>query len=279
MGKHLLIWIAVSGVACCCIGCERGSSDDGGGEAEQGPLLTLITPGALAWTREAACEKLADEETGVSAAVRLAQLSEASPLCLPAELGDDLFSQLRLRALDDQNRVFGIADAHRENCLRAPVIINVDGQVTRLAAGVEEEVLRLHLADDPDIFPHVLLYPDRVLIYDQGEFVPAIVLAPDQRRVRFLLRRERGFPYVSLTLTSAPAREVTRYLWDPYEFAFMGPAVDALPDPPGGKFEVDLESSSWLVPLGGELPEPKPIDQVPPEFMNDELWDDGLLPA
>lgn len=48
--------------------------------------------------------------------------------------------------------------------------------------------------------------------------------------------------------------EVARYRWDVYEMSFAGPAADKLPDPPGGRFEMDLAASEALLPVGGELP-------------------------
>jgi hypothetical protein len=64
---------------------------------------------------------------------------------------------------------------------------------------------------------------------------------------------------------------VARYTWDPYELTFMGPAADKLPDPPGSRFEIDLARSPVLIPVGGEIGEPDPIEEyVPPEEREEE---------
>lgn len=65
------------------------------------------------------------------------------------------------------------------------------------------------------------------------------------------------------------AVEVARYKWDPYELTFSGPAVDKLPDPPGGKFELNIADSHYLVPVGGEIPEPPPPKPPPGEQEKD----------
>jgi hypothetical protein len=59
--------------------------------------------------------------------------------------------------------------------------------------------------------------------------------------------------------------EVAMYRWDPDELAFLGPANDKLPDPPGGKFELDLKASRGLIPVGGDIPDaPQPPGAQPP---------------
>ena len=64
--------------------------------------------------------------------------------------------------------------------------------------------------------------------------------------------------------------QVGRYNWDPYEIAFSGPQCDKLPDPPGGQYELDLEASLALIPVGGVIPEPPDYD-LPP-FQQDPNW-------
>lgn len=57
--------------------------------------------------------------------------------------------------------------------------------------------------------------------------------------------------------------EVAQYKWDAWELAFVGPLSDKLPDPPGGLFELDLEQSAALTPVGGVIPEPPPLEPPP----------------
>ena len=155
-------------------------------------------------------------------------------------------------------------------------MISTEGEAELLAEGPEEELLILHVAEDAEVFPHVVTLPQRVLLIEE-EVSTAIELEPDER-VRFELREQEGYPYVGLVLLRA-GDEVARYLWDPDELVFMGPLIDKLPDPPGGKFLVNIDASARLEPLGGELPEPKPIPETPPDLPEQPAWGDDLLPA
>lgn len=239
-----------------CPGC-RSKEQPTSQPAQKGtPALTLLAAESAEWSREQACANLADAKLGLSAAVRLVRLAKVSPLCLPAELTDAWVRRLRLVRLGEERWALGLADTRDTRRLRAPVVIAADGNVALLADGAEEELLVLHLAADPAVFPHLALLPDRVVLLRE-QVVDAITLAPEQR-VRFELRRQQGYPYVGLILPQAgQAVEVARYTWDPDELMFAGPAIDKLPDPPGGKFEVDLDASKGLVPVGGEVPEPE----------------------
>jgi len=100
------------------------------------------------------------------------------------------------------------------------------------------------------------------------------------------LRSESGYPYVALLWRGSSAAEdeegkagsaepveVARYTWDPWELAFTGPLSDKLPDPPGGLFELELEQSEALIPVGGVIPEPPPIPPPGPKPK-----DDGATP-
>lgn len=53
--------------------------------------------------------------------------------------------------------------------------------------------------------------------------------------------------------------EVARYKWDPFELMFMGPARDLLPGSQDQVFEMDLEKSTWLLPVGGIIGKPDPV--------------------
>lgn len=223
--------------------------------APEPPRLTLLSPGWEAWETAEAVERLSDEPTAVSAAVRIVRLAEAAPLCVPLNLTDSTARRLRVRKLADNLWALGIADPQREDILHAPLLLDTDAGVHVLAGGVEEELLTLHIAADADIFPHLLMSPQRVRI---AALPPQLVMTrASPPLVGFQLRKQDGYPYVALMLPQPPVwAEVARYLWQPYELAFAGPAADALPDPPGGKFALDLKASPLLIPMGGEIPEP-----------------------
>lgn len=236
-------------------GCDAGSQPTTQSAAPLAPRLTA--PESESWSREQASAHLADRKLGISAAVRLVRLAEVSPLCVPDVLTDTHWARLRLVALGPERWALGLADRQDERRLRAPVVIEATGEVSLVAEGIEEELAVLHVSKDPDVFPHVVTLPQRVLLINDA-VVPAIALET-RDGLAFDLRQERGFNYVALLLVgTGAAREVARYRWDPYELTFMGPASDALPDPPGGKFRIDLQASRRLEPVGGEIKEPAP---------------------
>jgi len=237
--------------------------------------LTLLAPGATAWSHAEACQRLADPQLGLSAAVRLVQLSGLTPLCVPPNLTDDTLQHLRLTPLDESRWALGLASRSDERQLRAALLIGLDGRVQPLAEGFEEELLVLHVAAEPEVFPHVAVLPTRVLVIAE-EPEPALVLEPDPS-LRFALRQRSGYPYIALLLAAAGKdQEVAEYRWDPDEGVFLGPAVATLPDPPGGKLRIDMQASRHFEPRGGELPKPAPIRRPPPasqpEPVDDDRW-------
>jgi hypothetical protein len=246
-------------------GCDtRPPTTQSAGPAQPAPpTLTLLAPESSTWTQAQAAEHLSDEDLGLSAATRLVQLADIVPACLPDDLTDALIEQLALVRLTETLWALGIAAPFKQNRLHAAVLISADGTVTQIAAGPEEELLVLHVAEDPDVFPHVLTLPQRVLLVTDA-LSTALVLKPDQR-VFFALRKHQGYPYVALVALGAGADdEAARYVWDPDEDVFLGPEVDKLPASLGGKFTIDLEASEALIPMGGEIPEPEPMKQRPP---------------
>lgn len=257
-------------------GCEREERPATQPASQPAPArLTLLAPGTTTWSHAEACQRLPDPQLGLSAAVRLVQLSGLTPLCVPPNLTDETFQHLRLTPLNEVCWALGLAPRGDERELRAALLVGLDGRVEPLAEGFEEELLVLHVAKEPAVFPHVAVLPTRVLVI-AGEPEPALVLEPDQP-LRFALRQRAGYPYVALLLaTAATDREVAAYRWDPYEEVFMGPAVAKLPDPPGGKLRVDMRASRRFEPQGGELPEPAPIRPLPPasqpEPVDDDHW-------
>jgi hypothetical protein len=247
-------------------------------EPEPSPLL----PEAEDWSREEALARLADESAGLSAAVRLVRLAEVAPLCVPDPVPPRIARRLRLRELSDSLWALGLSTSD-ERRLAAPVLIDAAGEVTLPVDGVEEEVARLCCAKDPELFPHLLIVPGRVMMV--GKDLQAALVADSPSGLVFDLRFDGEFPYVALLWresrvpvdegdqTTQPAQramargdepvEVARYEYDAYELAFMGPLSNKLPDPPGGLFELDLEASAALIPVGGVIPEP-PVVEPPP---------------
>ena len=239
-------------------------------KAEPRPLLA----GFEAWTREEALARLASEATRLSAAVRLVQPAGKEPLCVPDPLSAEAAHRLRVLPLSETTWALGLVTS-AEDRLRSPVLIDSDGTVRLPFDGVDEEVALLYVAKNTDIFPHVLITVDRVWLIDDE---PTLALATKSPvGLRFDVRQADGYPYVALLWRDldAVAREegqaanhqpveVARYKYDPYELAFVGPLSDKLPDPPGGLFELDLERSAALIPVGGEIPEPPPAED--PEF-------------
>lgn len=236
------------------------------GGTSQPAVSTLIAPESRNWTQEQAVAQLDDATLGISAAVRLVQLRDAQPACLPGEPSDEVVERLRLVKVDEECWALGVAERERANHLRAPVLINAEGQVRALGVGLEEELLVLRVSKDARVLPHLLVSPARVRTITP-DVQPAFALAEGEAPVWFEVREQRGYGYVALRASEQP-EEIARYTWDPDEEMFLGPAANRLPDPPGGRFELDLEASELLVPLGGELPEPKEME--PPE---ERQWD------
>jgi len=235
-------------------------------EPDPNPLL----PESETWSREEALAQLTDDTTRLSAAVRLIRLAEALPLCVPDPLPVKIARRLRVMALSESRWALGLVTS-KEQRLASPVLIDLTGEVTSPVEGIEEEVALLCCAEDAEIFPHLLFLPGEVFILGD-ELQPALV-AKSPPGLRFDLLFENDYSYVALLWRTPPtatdtARESTpgepvelaRYKWDPWELAFSGPLCDKLPDPPGGLFELDLELSEALIPVGGVLPEPPEIE-------------------
>ncbi|MFH1748132.1 MAG: hypothetical protein ABIG44_13935 [Planctomycetota bacterium] len=235
--------------------------------------LTLLTAGWDTWTRDQAVTHLAHEQAGVSAAVRLIRLAEVAPLCVPAELTDAIVAKLRLTPIGDDLWVLGLADRHNMQVLHAPVLISTDGDVQLVGAGVEEELTTLHVSPDADIFPHLLISPRRVWLASLP--LQAGLQLSEPPTVGFAARQQDGYTYIGLMHKGeAGWNEVARYQWDPYELGLAGPAMDALPDPPGGKYKMDMNASPLLIPMGGEIPQPEPLENTPPPDMQYEVGED-----
>ena len=238
---------------------------------------TLFLPESLAWSRADAVGRLSDPKVAVSAAVRLIRLGEVQPLCVPEQAGDGLLSRLAVVKLSDNGWALGIVDRRDARLLYAPVLIEAEGDVLPVAEGVEEEVTTLYVSKDAEVFPHLLIMPTRVLVADVPPRPALTLKSLDVPPALAFRRRVRDrFSYIGLMLHGAQGWvEAGQYVWDPYELVFTGPACDKLPDPPGGKFELDLEASPLLMPVGGEIPKPKAATQPTPPEEHRPPWDEA----
>ena len=218
----------------------------------------------------------------------MVRLAGFDALAVPDPLPDEWADTLHVEALAKNCWCLGVRrDDDRK--LAMPVLIEADGKVSSPSAEAEEEAALLVVSEDADIFPHVLLTPTRVVLIEKTLRAALVSKALGGARFDYRVREEK-WPYIGLvvpnrassaTSTSAPSTtpatngeaepaekfiEVAMYRWDPDEQAFLGPANDKLPDPPGGKFELDLRESKALIPVGGDIPDaPAPPAAQPPK--------------
>jgi hypothetical protein len=259
IGGATLLWVLALAAPC---GCDRsGNTRPKTPPAPPPPRLTLLVPESADWTAAEAVTHLDDGRLAVSAAVRLVRLDEAEPLCVPEEFTDATASRLQVVPLADGLWALGLFDERDGAALHAPMLIDADGAVHILADGTEEELLVLRVSADADVYPHLLVAPRRVWLATVPPQLALTLDTPEEVGFRGWVAEGRG--YVALMIgAGAGYEEVAQYYWEPYELAFQGPASDVLPDPPGGKFVLDMEQSPLLIPRGGEIPPPK--ERTPP---------------
>ncbi|MBI5864823.1 MAG: hypothetical protein HZB38_10000 [Planctomycetes bacterium] len=288
--------------------------------ASSQPAAPAILPESAGWATAQCLSRLdaKDETARRSAAVRLVQLSKVDALCTAEPLSDEQARRLRVAKLGEGSWCLGL-EAAIERKLTMPVLIDGEGNVSIPVDEAEEEAAAIFVSADPEVFPHVVLTPLRVLIVGE-DIIPAIV-AKTLGGARFEYRRKDDrWPYLVLSIekhapSSAPGSEpaaaalpapsgdpaaatrpapsgspatasapedaldeddpaaveaepteAARFRWDPYESAFIGPAADKLPNPPGGRFEIDIPESKAFIPVGGDIPDaPPPVQQQPPQ--------------
>ena len=239
------------------------NSEDAAAAENQELLPDLLLPASTGWTREEALAQMDDDVTRLSAAVRLIRFAEQQPLCLPEETSPALLKRLRVLTRPDGGWVLGFA-LKDPQAVSSPVFIDAEGGVTLPLDGVEEEIAIFRAGEAGGYFPNLLLLPQRVFVVADEVALALGVKSPDS--VRFAVRLKNGQPYVALLWQDAEHRkavEVAQYRYDALEFCFMGPQADELPDPPGGTFELDLEASAALIPVGGILPDPPETPELP----------------
>lgn len=211
------------------------------------------------WTREQAIGKLAQEDANAGAAIRLIQLAQLQSPLAPESVSDEHVRAISVARLSEQQFACGLR-TDNERLLRAAVIIDATtGEVQQTEHSDAEALSLFYVSGDPEVFPNLLFLTDRVRIWG-ADAKDAVVLKP-LTGLRFDLRMQSEYPYVALLYTQeGKTDEVTRYKWDPYELAFVGPESDKLPEPSTQNFEIDLTASKALVPVGGDIESPKPID-------------------
>ncbi|MBU0639891.1 MAG: hypothetical protein KKB50_13565 [Planctomycetes bacterium] len=279
-------YVASAAVFACLLGCRArdepattptsrpASAPTSQDAASAAPATDPLLPESYEWSNAEARAALADPDKGLSAAVRLVRLHDATPLCVPDPLTAAMATRLRVLRVPPEQWALGYSESSNERCLHSPILVEADGTVTALAAGVDEELLRLYVSEDPDIFPHLLIWPQRVGILNAPEET-ALALTPPAEDAEalcphFELRLEDGYACVVLALAGeAGPVDVARYAWDPYELSFLGPAANKLPEPFVGRFDLDMEASTALQPVGGEIP--KPVQPKEPDEKEEEL--------
>lgn len=229
-----------------------------------------IVPESATWTRAEAVAKLVDEKLAVSAAVRLVRLSSDAREDWPDPLPLETALRLRVLRLSDELFAVGAIVDGSATTLGPPLALFDAAGETQKLPWTEGE-WTLHASHDAEVFPHLLVSPRRVVNLANREQAALVLKRPDGPF--FALRFREGYPYVALCLNpQGDVIELTEYRWDPYELLFAGPATDKLPDPPGGKYELDLKLSGGLTPLGGEVPPPRSLEkpaedeELPPPY-------------
>lgn len=278
--NHVVAHCAAAVVAAAAIGCDPSApkpAGSGGARGDSAASLRTAQPGAErrlkstalipdshTWSREQAIAQLNDHRGARSAAVRLARLAELDTLLLPAEPSEQQLLRLTVRSLGESGFVCGLGDRKDSRVVYAPFWVLASGDTRVLASGVGEELLFVRVSEDTDIIPHVVVGPERVSVFDAGALRPAIVLglAPEMRMDCAVIDDE---PTVVLRwMGDRGAPVVARYDWSAAEQAFVGPAAQTLAPPYAGRFEMDLELSELLEPVGGDMPAPRE-NRRPPE--------------
>jgi hypothetical protein len=238
------------------------------------PAASPILSESAGWTREQAVERMGDPAAAVSAALRLVRLAQVPGAEFPEPLPPETAAALRVHTLPGGSRVVGVAESDDPRRLRAPVLIDADGTVAPPGAG---KGWTLHIGSDADVFPHLFIGPGQVLNAADVSQAALVLLSPPE--LFFDLRYEGDLPYVGLMLPSeTEAVEVGRFAWEPYEGAFLGPAMDKLPTPPGGVYKMDLKASTALQPVGGLIEEPDPVTKPTGKDEKDKPGEDDLPP-
>lgn len=250
-------------------GCSRSSAP-----TNSTPESKDAMPAASrAWTREQAAKKLSDPNEAVPAAVRLVRLSDVRALCVASELTPELAAHLQVLPLRGKQFALGFKLGSSGRRLVAPVLLDDAGGVSAPVPWERQEQAVLVVSEDAEVFPNVIVLPREVYLI-RNEPLRAIAAKSIGKGHFELLNERRGTSVAivleipSVTPGDHPRRKIAaRYRWDLAEQMFVGPGADNYPDPPGGGFEMDLETSGALLAVGGIIHEPELLE---PESQPDE---------
>lgn len=126
----------------------------------------------------------------------------------------------------------------------------------------------LYDAEDPEVFPRLIV--GRARVFDVKQIDEPLLALKTPEKVHFDMRVDDGFPFIPLVTEGKNGVEAARYTWDPYELLFTGPARDKLPAGADGVFELDVDASHALQPVGGLIPEKKFENKRPDAPKEDE---------
>lgn len=247
---------------------DGGSSHDRPAAAEPPATGQTTLPAFSEWSREEAVAHLGDELTRLEAAVRLVRLSNVTPHWLADRPTGAAATRLSVLPVSEEYWAIGLAVLGRTGRLLDPVFIDGRGHVSATPASEEPGAWLLCVSDAPEYFPHVLIH--RFGVWSVGARREALVVGRKLSGVHFDVRERDGLRRLVLVLAEPGADQrasgpgprepvvVAEYRWDVVEQVFVGPAVDKLPDPPGGRFELDVDASVGLLPVGGGTPATAP---------------------
>lgn len=235
----------------------------------------VLVAEAADWSTDECLANLDDEALCISAAVQLVRLSGQACAAVPRHLDEADAVRLRVVRLDAGHYALGAADAKDPSALHAPVLIDAMGNVCEIVVradappssapsrDVAGAAAWLRVSADGEVFPHLILAGRRIFLATATD-KPAMTLRHPVD-YRFGVRSGDGFDHVALVGRSDRGEDVVvaRYLWDPFELRFLGPASDKLPAPLSGRFELELGESGALLPVGGEIPAPDPLQPLP----------------
>lgn len=252
-------------------GCDGGGNPPAKPTPQKPAEPPVLDPNSQQWSIGEALGKLDERESAVSAAVRLIRLAGVEPTVVPDQLPREVAQALRVVSLSDEHWAVGLWQVGERSHLWGPVIIDIAGKVTLIGEewGNWEPTL-LRLSPDTDLYPHLIIATDRVLIATQPD-EPALLIDEGGEVVRFTLQADEDYPAVEVVLREDPSVTVAEFRWDYYELSFMGPARERIPEEHGGgEIALDLQQSQKLVPIGGiieqpEIPEAPPTDGTPPQ--------------
>src|SRR5262249_15872192 len=136
-----------------------------------------------------------DDARNVNAAVRVVRLAKVNAPCLPTPLSAATARRLRLARVGQTRWALGLAEKP-DRVLSSPVFLDAEGGVTPAVEGADEATARLYVSKDVEIFPHILVLPQRVCIV--ADETTAALAGKTLHGAVFELRFRKEYPYVAL---------------------------------------------------------------------------------